>query len=88
MEICTSCHIGHLQPRRVTYLLPFDNQLVTMPGVPAWLCDACGELTYDEIVLEQLNMLLGIDAELEPDQAPRTRRPAPDAMGREPALRR
>lgn len=88
METCTTCHIGHLQPRHVTYLLPFGGSLVTVPHVPAWLCDACGELTYDDTLLAQLDMLLGIDAELEPDQLPRTRRPAVSAGRDEPALRR
>ena len=88
METCTNCHIGHLQPKRVTYMLPFEGSLVTVPLVPAWLCDACGELTYDEALLAQLDMLLGIDAELEPNQLPRTRRPAVSFGREEPALHR
>ena len=88
METCKSCHIGHLQPKRVTYLLPFEDTLVTVPHMPAWLCDACGELIYDQQVLQQLDMLLGLDADLEPDQLPKSRRPAPDLDARETALRR
>jgi YgiT-type zinc finger domain-containing protein len=83
MDTCPNCHLGYLQVRRVTYLWPYGLGFVTFRGVRAWLCDVCGELSYDESALEQLDMLVGVDAELEPGRRPRSRR-APAGTGGEP----
>ncbi len=88
MDICPSCHVGQLQPKCVTYLSLFEGYFVTFPSMPAWLCDACGELTYDEDVLQEIDMLLGVDAELEADKSPRARRPAGDGRRMPIPLRR
>jgi len=57
---CTVCHIGALHHKRVTYTQIADEQLVTLPNVSVWLCDVCGEYTYDPDTMRRLQMLLGM----------------------------
>jgi len=38
------------------------NDLITVPNFPAWICDMCGDRTYDAQALAQLSILLNPEA--------------------------
>lgn len=59
---CTVCHIGLLHLRRVTYTRMMDHHLLILPNMAVWLCDVCGEFSYDPEAMRRLHMLLGMTA--------------------------
>ena len=85
---CTECSAGIMQPRLLTYFTWLNEELITVPSFPAWVCDVCGRREYDERSISWLDMLLDPNAG-EPTRkkkiAPRTRptarpsRPAPES---------
>jgi YgiT-type zinc finger domain-containing protein len=58
---CDICHIGLLQPRRVTYAARLGDHLLMLPDIHVFICDVCGEATYDPETIARIEMLLGID---------------------------
>jgi len=69
---CTNCHIGSPQPCQATFARWYDGQFVVMPGASAWRCDVCGEISYDQDVLNRLVLLLGTESCLQDRQRGRT----------------
>ena len=65
METCANCHIGTLQRKAGTYAAWHGDQFVVIPGTPIWVCDVCGERTYDLTTLDQLLPLIGLPASLD-----------------------
>jgi len=59
---CTGCQAGQMHLRYVTYFTWLDDELVTVPGFPAWICDMCGKREYDPRAVSQLNLLLNPNA--------------------------
>jgi len=59
---CTGCQAGQMRLRYVTYFTWLDEELVTVPGFPAWICDMCGKREYDPRAVNQLNLLLNPNA--------------------------
>lgn len=57
---CEVCHIGALQFRRMTYTSWLNQNLVILPNVVVWVCDVCGELSYDPEAVRRIQMLLGM----------------------------
>jgi YgiT-type zinc finger domain-containing protein len=60
MHTCSNCHIGTLQRKMGTYAARHAEQFVVIPSLPIWICDVCGERTYDGVVLNQLLPLIGL----------------------------
>ncbi len=58
---CDVCHIGLLQPRRVTYASRLGDQLLILPDIHVYICDVCGESLYDPETIARIEMLLGVD---------------------------
>jgi YgiT-type zinc finger domain-containing protein len=58
---CDVCHIGLLQPRRVTYASRLGDQLLILPDIHVFICDVCGESLYDPETMARIEMLLGVD---------------------------
>ncbi len=56
---CEICHIGTLQKMRATYTVRWRSRLIIVPGTPAWLCDVCGEFSYDPEITSRIDLLLG-----------------------------
>jgi YgiT-type zinc finger domain-containing protein len=56
---CPRCHVGALAAVTVTYSAVYRGALFSVPNVPAWLCDICGYIEYDEVTMERLEMLVG-----------------------------
>lgn len=59
---CLDCHVGMMQPKRVTYFTYIQNDLITVPNFLAWVCDVCGKRNYDEQSIYWLNILLDPNA--------------------------
>lgn len=84
---CNECTAGVMHLRFITYFTWLDEELVTVPNFPAWVCDLCGRREYDEKAISWLTMLLDPNAgrptgRTHPRPAPRPRpaapRPRPD----------
>jgi YgiT-type zinc finger domain-containing protein len=58
---CDVCHIGLMQPRRVTYATRLGDQLLMLPDIHVSICDVCGEAQYDPETMARIEMLLGVD---------------------------
>lgn len=48
--------------RFITYFTWLDQELVTVPNFPAWICDVCGRREYDEKAISWLTMILNPEA--------------------------
>jgi YgiT-type zinc finger domain-containing protein len=84
---CTECASGLLRLRFITYFTWLNEELITVPNFPAWVCDVCGRCEYDEKAISWLTMLLSPNAgrptqrkRIPPRPRPQTgpRRPSPD----------
>ena len=49
---------GTARPALVSYEETRDNQHRIVTGVPAYVCDQCGDVLYDDTVVEQLENIL------------------------------
>lgn len=56
---CPHCQIGSLNPTVETYSLVFGSSILSVPDIPAWRCDICAYLEYDEDALIRLDLLIG-----------------------------
>ena len=57
-EICSFCHIGHIVEKKITYTEWYQEELVVIPGIPAKICDYCGEQEFDPFIVGTLHRLL------------------------------
>jgi YgiT-type zinc finger domain-containing protein len=57
-SLCTECQAGVLHLRHITYFTWLEDELVTVPNFPAWVCDVCGRREYDSRAISWLVMLL------------------------------
>ena len=55
---CTECQAGILHLRQITYFTWLDEELVTVPNFPAWVCDVCGRREYDTQAIAWLAAIL------------------------------
>jgi len=44
--------------RYITYFTWLEEELITVPNFPAWICDMCGRREYDARAINWLNTLL------------------------------
>ena len=61
-SLCIECQTGVLRSKRLTYFTWFNEELVTVPNFPAWVCDVCGRREYDSKAIVWLNTLLNHEA--------------------------
>lgn len=59
--LCSECQTGILRLKSITYFTWLDDELVTVPNFPAWVCDVCGRREYDTRAVMRLNTLLTHD---------------------------
>ncbi|MEI7847010.1 MAG: YgiT-type zinc finger protein [Chloroflexota bacterium] len=59
---CNECQAGMMRLRFITYFTWLDDELVTVPNFPAWVCDVCGKREYDERAVNWLTTLLSPNA--------------------------
>jgi YgiT-type zinc finger domain-containing protein len=55
---CPECMAGVMRMEAVTYFTWLDEELVTVPNFPAWVCDMCGRREFDSRAITWLNTLL------------------------------
>jgi YgiT-type zinc finger domain-containing protein len=55
---CVICQAGVMRLQFLTYFTWLGEELVTVPGFPAWVCDVCGRREYDERAVNWLATLL------------------------------
>jgi YgiT-type zinc finger domain-containing protein len=55
---CTECQAGVMHLRHITYFTWLDEELVTVPNFPAWVCDVCGRREYDTRAVSWLVAIL------------------------------
>ncbi|HHW79042.1 MAG TPA: type II toxin-antitoxin system MqsA family antitoxin [Xanthomonadaceae bacterium] len=51
---CVICKTGDLQPRPVSVTVDRQGALLVVEGVPALVCDNCGERYFDDAVSARL----------------------------------
>lgn len=59
---CSACQAGIMRLQFLTYFTWLGEELVTVPGFPAWVCDVCGRREYDERAVSWLSTLLSPNA--------------------------
>jgi YgiT-type zinc finger domain-containing protein len=59
---CNECASGVMNIRFITYFTWLNEELVTVPNFPAWVCDVCGRREYDAKAISWLTMLLNPNA--------------------------
>jgi YgiT-type zinc finger domain-containing protein len=60
--LCPECQTGVLRRQYLTYFTWLNEELVTVPNFPAWVCDVCGRREYDSRAIVWLNTLLSHEA--------------------------
>lgn len=59
---CGECQAGMMRLQYITYFTWLDQELITVPNFPAWVCDVCGRREYDRRALASLQVMLNPDA--------------------------
>jgi len=57
-SLCSECHAGVLRLQYLTYFTWLNQELITVPNFPSWVCDVCGRREYDPRAISWLNTLL------------------------------
>ena len=73
---CNECQAGMMHLRYMTYFTWLDEELVTVPNFPAWVCDVCGRREYDSSAISWLTTILNPEAGKSPSHK-RSARPTP-----------
>lgn len=55
---CHQCQAGVMNLHFITYFTWLDDELVTVPNFPAWVCDVCGRREYDGRAVNWISTLL------------------------------
>lgn len=58
-ETCPSCGVGQLKPTKTVYVQIYAGTLVSVPNVPAWVCDVCRLTLFDSPAIERIEFLIG-----------------------------
>lgn len=58
MYPCPECSAGVMRLRYITYFTWLNDELITVPNFPAWICDVCGRRDFDPYSINWLNTLL------------------------------
>ena len=68
---CSECQAGMMHLQHITYFTWLDEELVTVPNFPAWVCDLCGRREYDSRAISWLVAILNPET----GKAPASKRP-------------
>lgn len=58
VSACPECAAGVMRLNYITYFTWLNEELVTVPNFPAWICDLCGRREFDPRAVTWLNTLL------------------------------
>ncbi len=78
--LCIECQAGVLKLRYLTYFTWLDDELITVPNFPSYVCDVCGRREYDGKAIIWLNTILNPDTGRRRNSQPKS-----DAAGVNPA---
>jgi YgiT-type zinc finger domain-containing protein len=86
--LCLECHTGVLRLQYLTYFTWLNQELITVPNFPSWVCDVCGRREYDPRAINWLNTLLNPGAGRRASMRrkslpPRSHRPHRNSIARE-----
>jgi YgiT-type zinc finger domain-containing protein len=56
--LCPECATGVMRLKHITYFTWLNEELITVPNFPAWVCDICGLREFDPRAVTWLNALL------------------------------
>jgi YgiT-type zinc finger domain-containing protein len=57
-NLCPECQTGVTRLEYLTYFTWLNEELITVPNFPAWVCDVCGRREYDGRAIIWLHTLL------------------------------
>jgi YgiT-type zinc finger domain-containing protein len=55
---CRECQAGMMHMQHITYFTWLDEELISVPNFPAWVCDMCGRREYDSRAISWLTTIL------------------------------
>lgn len=55
---CEECHIGIYRPSPVPFLHLLGGRMMVVPDAPAYVCDVCGDVYYDDDFTSKVQYLL------------------------------
>jgi len=58
---CRECQAGIVRSQYITYFTWLNEELITVPNFPAWICNLCGKREYDQRAISWLSTLLNPD---------------------------
>jgi YgiT-type zinc finger domain-containing protein len=58
MNLCPYCRTGFMRRRAMAYIQWHGQALLLVERMPAFVCDKCGEVSYDSEAVENLQRLL------------------------------
>jgi len=73
-SLCSECQTGVMHMKYLTYFTWLNEELITVPNFPSWVCDICGKREYDSHAVVRLNTMLSQGAGRRPAHR-RSRRP-------------
>jgi YgiT-type zinc finger domain-containing protein len=79
---CGECQAGILYLQYITYFTWLNDELITVPNFPAWVCDVCGRREYDTRAITWLNTLLHPEAGKHSKGLRKRKLPPPDRPSR------
>lgn len=85
--LCPECQAGAFHLKYITYFTWLNEELVTVPNFPAWICDVCGRREYDMRAVNWLNTLLNPETGRRSPNRSRKSPPPPIQIRRKPASR-
>lgn len=56
---CSRCQIGQLRRTHLPYATIENGKLISVPSMPALVCDVCGHRIFEREPVKQLHMMLG-----------------------------
>ncbi|NQU30948.1 MAG: YgiT-type zinc finger protein [Anaerolineae bacterium] len=84
---CQDCQAGIVRPRYLTYFTWLNEELITVPNFPAWICDVCGKREYDQRAISWLSMLLNPNTGRRPEHGKNSERPRHQGDNAPPAAK-
>lgn len=77
---CPECRSGVMHLHYLTYFTWLNQDLITVPNFPSWVCDVCGRREYDARAINWLNTLLNPSTGQRLDRRQRKAGPAADRL--------
>ena len=59
MTACPVCHATNSKTELVSKIFDFDGEYVLVEGIPATVCQSCGERTFSAETVEQTRRIIG-----------------------------